>query len=131
MNFDFHTETDDISFFQVLDYVPLPEIEEALSALLTSCSLSEDTHPCIQQLVGSLKLLQSEDLLTFVERKLIGRAFHLDEAMILIDALSYLEAGSFSGVLTQLTDSSQSQFSEELTLKILFHLTSGRLLPDR
>lgn len=118
--------------FQVLDYVPLPEIENALSALLTSCSLAEDSHPCIRQLVGSLKLLQSEDLLTFVERKLIGgRDFHSDEAMILIDALSYLETGNFTGVLTQLMDSSQSHFSEELTLKILFHLTSGRLLPDR
>ena len=94
--------------------------------------MAEDSHPCIRQLVGSLKLLQSEDLLTFVERKLIGgRDFHSDEAMILIDALSYLETGNFSGVLTQLMDSSQSHFSEELTLKSLFHLTSGRLLPDR
>ena len=93
--------------------------------------MAEDTHPCIRQIVGSLKLLQSEDLLTFTERKLIGWDFRLDEAMILIDALSYLEAGNFSGILTQLIDSSQSQFNDELTLKILFHLTSGHLLTDR
>ena len=112
--------------------MPLSEIEDALSTLLTSCSYAEDTHPCIRQLVGSLKLLPSDDLLTFVERKLIGsREFRLDEAMILIDALSYLEAGNFSGALVQLIDDSQSQFSEELASKILFHLTSGRLLPDR
>ena len=117
---------------QILDYVPLPEIEGVLSTLLTSCSLAEDSHPCIRQLVGSMKLLQSEDLLTFVERKLIGsREFHLDEAMILIDALSYLEAGNFTGALSQLIDISSSQFNDELTSKILFHLTSGRLLPDR
>lgn len=116
---------------QIMDYVSLSEIEHTLSTLLTSCSLADDTHPCIRQFVGLLKLLRGADLLTFVERKLIGRDFNLDEAMILIDALSYLESGNFSGVLSQLTDSSQSQLREELILKILFHLTAGRLLPDR
>ena len=114
-----------------MDYISLSEIEDALSTLLTSCSLAEDIHPCIRQLVGSLKLLQSQDLLIFVERKLTSRDYNLDEAMVLIDALSYLESGNFSRVLSQLSDSSQSRFREELTLKILFHLTSGRLLPDR
>ena len=118
-------------FFQVTDYVPLSEIEGTLSSLLTSCSLAEDTHLCIRQLVSSLKLLQTEDLSTFVEKQLIGPVFDQNEATILIGALSYMESGNFSGALTQLIDNSHTHFSDDLTSKILFHLTSGRLLSDR
>ena len=106
----------------------LSDTEEVLSSLLTSCSVAEDTHPCIRQLVGSLRLLRSQDLTTFIERQLTGRGFNLNEAMVLIDALSYLGSGNLSGVLTQLF---QSDVSEELVLKVLFHLTLGRLQSDR
>ena len=111
----------------------LSEIEDTLSSLLASCTLIEDTHPCIRQLVGSLKLLRSQELLLFVERKLSvhGREFNLNEAMILIDAISYLESGNFSEILSQLLDSAQPEGSEELVSKLLFHLTSGRLQSDR
>ena len=116
---------------QITDHVSLSGIENSLSSLLTTCSSAEDTHPCLGQLVSSLKLLGSEDLLTFVERKLTGRDLDTSEAMILIDALSYLGLGSFGGVLSQLIRTSQSVVDEELALKILFHLTAGRLEADR
>lgn len=111
--------------------MPLSEVENTLSALLASCSSAIDTHPCIQKLVSSLKSLHSQDLQTFVERQLTGRDFDLNEALVLVDALSYLGSGNFSRVLSQFIHGSQSEVSEELALKILFHLTSGRLQPDR
>ena len=111
-----------------MDFVPLSEMEDALSSLLTSCTVVEDTHPCVRQLASSLKLLQSKELETFVERQLTGREIDPNEATVLIDALSYLGSGNFSGVLTQVIT---SDASEDLVLKILFHLTSGRLQSDR
>ena len=111
-----------------MDYVPLSEMEGALSSVLTSCAMVEDTHPCVRQLAGSLKLLQSKELKTFVERQLTGREIDPNEATVLIDALSYLGLGNFSEVLTQVI---MSDANEDLVLKILFHLTSGRLQSDR
>ena len=116
---------------QITDHVPLSGIADYLSTMLATCSSAEDTHPCLGQLASSLKLLTSEDLLTFVEGKLTARDLDASEAMVLIDALSYLGLGSFGGVLSQLILTSQSHVDEELVLKILLHLTAGRLEADR
>ena len=108
----------------------LSDIEDTLSSLLTSCASVEDNHLCIRQLVGSLKLLHSQELLSFFDRQLSihGRDFDLNKAMILVDAISYLDSGNFSEIISRLIDSEQS---EEVVSKILFHLTSGRLQSDR
>ena len=108
-------------------------MESALSSLLASCTSVDDTHPCVRQLVASLKLLRSQELTIFVKRQLTGRGrdFDLSEAMLLVDALSYLGSGNFSDVLSHLIDSFREEGGNKLVSKILFHLTSGRLQSDR
>lgn len=115
---------------QVVDFVPLAEIQQLLVTTLQSCtSHNGDNYECLMQFVSLLRHLSSQDLAAFTEQR-FESGLLMSESKVLIDALSHLGSSDVGSVLAEHILKSP-QRNDELTSKVLLHFTSGKIIGDR
>lgn len=105
---------------QLKETSPLADVLPGITNTLKTCSPSSD---CIPQLCPALRQLSSADVSTLLSELDVP----VSQKLVLVDALVY--DGSPNSEALQVWISADEQ--EELVMRVLLHLTTGRISPNQ
>lgn len=109
---------DTVTVSQVQDVRPLSELSPLILDILNSCPVSE----CLHQLGGVLQQLSLADISTLLHELDVA----VSKRLLLIDGL--VQSGRGSGVLSGWISPDEE---EEVVKRILLHLATGRIPPNK